>query len=82
LETQFLAPATIRRPAYEAADTGLLNSELVSGIRRVKGVPQLGRRVGNWLTAPEGEKLLLGFDRLTLGGRRDAAIVSLLLRTR
>jgi integrase len=86
LETQLLAPATInvrlaavRRLAYEAADTGLLNSELVAGIRRVKGVPQLGRRVGNWLTAPEGEKLLSGFDRLTLRGKRDAAIVSLLL---
>ena len=59
LETQQLAPATInvrlaavRRLLYEAADTGLLSSELVAGIRRVKGVPQLGRRVGNWLTAP------------------------------
>jgi hypothetical protein len=68
LETQQLAPATInvrlaavRRLVYEAADTGLLSSELVAGIRRVKGIPQLGRRVGNWLTASEGEKLLSGF---------------------
>src|ERR1035438_1884959 len=80
LETQWLAPATInvrlaavRRLAYEAADTGPLNSELVAGIRRVKGVPQLGRRVGNWLTAPEGEKVLSGFDRRTLRGKRDAS---------
>jgi len=36
--------------------------ELVAGIRRVKPVPQLGRRVGNWLTAEEGEKLLAGFN--------------------
>jgi integrase len=86
LESQRLAPATInvrlaavRRLAYEAADTGLLNSELVAGIRRVKGVPQLGRRIGNCLTAQEGEKLLSGFDRLTLRGKRDAAIISLLL---
>jgi integrase len=35
--------------------------------------------VGNWLTAPEGEKLLSGFDPLSLRGKRDAAIVSLLL---
>ena len=81
LETQQFAAATInvrlaavRRLVYEAADTGLLSSELVAGIRRVKGVPQLGRRVGNWLTASEGEKLLLGFDPLTLRGKRDAAI--------
>jgi integrase len=43
-----------------------------SGERR-----QLGRCVGNWLTAAEGERLLL--DRQTLPGKRDAAIVSLLL---
>jgi hypothetical protein len=42
--------AAVRRPAYEAADTGLLSPELVAGIQRVKGVPQLGRRVGNWLS--------------------------------
>ena len=45
--------AAVRRLAYEAADTGLLSPELVAGIRRVKGVPQLGRRVGNWLSAAE-----------------------------
>src|SRR5262249_24455887 len=71
--------AAVRRLAYEAADTGLLSPELVASIRRVKGVPQLGRRVGNWLTAAEGEQLLAGVDRQTLRGKRDAAIVSLLL---
>lgn len=86
LESKLLAAATInvrlaavRRLAYEAADTGLLSPELVAGIRRVKGVPQLGRRVGNWLTASEGEMLLAGADRDTLRGKRDAAIISLLL---
>jgi integrase len=48
-------------------------------MRRVKGVPQLGRRVRNWLSAAEGEQLLDGLDRQTLCGKRDAAIVSLLL---
>lgn len=71
--------AAVRRLVYEAGDTGLLSSELVAGIRRVKGVPQLGRRVGNWLTAPEGEKLLSGFDRLSIRGKRDEAMISLLL---
>ena len=50
----------MRRLAYEAADTGLLSPELVAGIRRVKGVPQVGRRVGNWLSPTEGERLLSG----------------------
>ena len=56
--------AAARRLAYEAADTGLLNSELVAGIRRVKGVPQLGRRVGNWLTADRRAVDRLRFEAL------------------
>jgi integrase len=86
LESKQLAASTInvrlaavRRLAYEAADTGLLSPELVAGIRRVKGVPQLGRRVGNWLTAAEGQQLLSGFDCATLRGKRDAAMLSVLL---
>ena len=71
--------AAVRRLAYEAADTGLLSPELVAGIRRVKGVPQLGRRVGNWLSAAEGEQLLSGFVTQKLREKRDLAIISLLL---
>jgi integrase len=71
--------AAVRRLAYEAADTGLLSPELVAGIRRVKGVPQLGRRVGNWLSAAEGEQLLSGFSAQTLRDKRNLAIISLLL---
>ena len=71
--------AAVRRLAYEAADTGLLSPELVAGISRVKGVPQLGRRVGNWLSAAEGEQLLSGFVTQTLRDKRDLAIIALLL---
>jgi site-specific recombinase XerD len=52
--------AAIRRLAYEASDCGLLSPDLAAGIRRVKGVRRLGVRVGNWLTAEEGKKLLGG----------------------
>src|ERR1700734_3799246 len=65
LEARRLAPATInlrlaavRRLAYEASDNGLLNPDLAAGIRRVKGAKRLGMRLGNWLTADEGKKLL------------------------
>ena len=61
LETPQLAPGTInlrlgavRRLAYEAADCGLLSSDLAAGVRRVKGVKKLGIRLGNWLTAEQG----------------------------
>jgi len=81
-----MAPATInlwlaaiRRLAYEASDAGLLSPELVAGIRRVKGVKQLGHRVGNWLTARQGRLLLSAPDRSTMRGKRDAAMLALLL---
>ena len=45
----------------------------------MKGVPQLGRRVGNWLTTAEGEQLLSGFVTQTFRDKRDLAIISLLL---
>ena len=35
--------------------------------------------MGNWLTASEGEKLLSGFDPMSIRGKRDAEIISLLL---
>jgi hypothetical protein len=64
LESRKLAPGTVnlrlgavRRLAYEAADCGLLSPDLASGIRRVKGVKKLGVRLGNWLTAEQGETL-------------------------
>jgi integrase len=71
--------AAVRRLASEAADTGLLTPELVAGIRRVKGVKQLGRRVGNWLSAAEGEALLSRTTAETLRQKRDGAIIALLL---
>src|ERR1700678_2744592 len=65
LEQLHLAPSTInqrlaavRRLAYEASDAGLLSPELAAGIRRVKGVKQLGVRIGNWLTTDHARGLL------------------------
>jgi hypothetical protein len=45
----------VRRLAYEATDCGLLSADLAAGIRRVKGVKKLGVRLGNWLTAEQGQ---------------------------
>jgi site-specific recombinase XerD len=71
--------AAVRRLAYEAADAGLLSSDLAAGIRRVKGGKKLGVRIGNWLTAEQGRRLLGVFDRQTLRGVRDYAMVAVLL---
>ena len=86
LEQKNLAPSTInvrlaavRRLAYETADTGLLSPELAAGIRSVKGAKRLGARVGNWLTAEQGKTLLRSSRSDTLRGKRDRAILSVLL---
>ena len=71
--------AAVRRLAYEAADTGLLSPELAAGIRRVRGAKRIGVRLGNWLTAEQSRSLLQAPDVQSLKGRRDRAILALLL---
>jgi site-specific recombinase XerD len=86
LESRPLAPGTInvrlaavRRLAYEAADSGLLSPELAAGIRRVKGARRLGIRLGNWLTAEQARTLWQLPRAESLKGKRDRAILSILL---
>ena len=69
----------MRRLAYEAADTGLLSPELAAGIRRVKGSKKLGIRLGNWLTVNEARSLWQIPDTRTLKGKRDRAMLAVLL---
>jgi hypothetical protein len=83
LESRNLAPGTINfrlaavwRLAYEAADAGL---ELAAGIRRVKGAKKLGVRLGNWLSANEARALWQSPDAGTRNGKRDRAIIAVLL---
>jgi site-specific recombinase XerD len=71
--------AAVRRLAYEAADSGLLSPDLAAGIRRVKGVKKLGVRLGDWLTANQGKALLGVADLGTVRGKRDYAMLALLL---
>jgi site-specific recombinase XerD len=86
LEDRRMAPGTInvrlaavRRLAYEAADCGLLSPELAAGIRRVKGARKLGVRLGNWLTAQQARALWQLPDDGGLKGKRDRALLAILL---
>lgn len=71
--------SAIRRLADESAESGWLSPELATGIRRVKGMKQLGRRIGNWLTGDQSQNLLNAISKSTLRDRRDAAILGLLI---
>jgi integrase len=52
---------------------------LAAGIRRVKGVKKLGVRLGNWLTAEQGNALWQAPDPARLRGKRDRALLAILL---
>src|SRR5438045_1835954 len=69
----------VRKLAVEAADNGLLAPELANGIARVKGVASKGIRLGNWLSVQQAQKLLNAPDASTSKGRRDRAILAVLL---
>ncbi len=86
LESRKLAPGTInlrlgavRRLAYEAADCGLLSPDLAAGIRRVKGMKKIGVRLGNWLTSGQSQALWQAPDAERLKGKRDRALLAVLL---
>ena len=86
LESRQLAPGTInlrlgavRRLACEAADCGLLSADLAAGIRRVKGVKKLGIRLGNWLTPEQAKSLWQAPDNSRLRGKRDRALLAILV---
>jgi len=69
----------VRRLAYEAADSGLLSPDLAAGIRRVKGVKKLGVRLGNWLTTEQASALLRAPGEERLKGKRDRALLAVLI---
>jgi site-specific recombinase XerC len=71
--------AAVRRLAHEAPDTGLLSPELAAGIGRVKGAKRLGVRIGNWLTIEQSRTLLTESGGNGLRGKRDRAILALLV---
>jgi site-specific recombinase XerD len=71
--------SAIRRLAAEAADNNFMDPNLASGIGRVKGVKREGIRTGNWLTVHQAEKFINAPDTDTLKGKRDRALLAVLI---
>jgi site-specific recombinase XerD len=69
----------VRKLMAEAADNGTLDPVIVSGILRIKGMRAEGRRLGNWLTKAQALELLNSVGTYTLKGKRDKAILTILL---
>jgi site-specific recombinase XerD len=52
---------------------------LAGGIRRVKGARRLGVRIGNWLTAEEGRRLIGAFCATNPKELRNRAMIAVLI---
>jgi integrase len=86
LQDKGLAPSSInqklsavRKMALEACDNNLLDPVIAGGISRVPSVKMSGTRSGNWLTRDQAQQLLDSVDTSTLKGKRDLAILALML---
>ncbi len=71
--------AAVRKMVSEAKRNGLLSAEEAVSITDVPNIRQSGKRLGNWLTKEQARELLQVPDRSTLKGKRDYAILALLV---
>ena len=69
----------IRKLAREAADNNLIDDRAAQGIAHVVGIAQRGQRTGNWLTTTEAEALINAPDDITLKGKRDRALLAVMV---
>src|SRR6267378_3521914 len=81
-----LSPSTInvrlsavRKLVGEARHAGMLGHEEAASLTDVPNIRQKGTRLGNWLTREQAKELLAVPDRSTLKGKRDYAIIALLV---
>jgi integrase len=86
LEAKGLAPASVnqklsavRKLAAEAGYNGLLEPAAAQAIRDIHGAEQRGVRTGNWLTKRQAEALLSAPEASTNQGKRDRAILAVLV---
>jgi site-specific recombinase XerD len=86
LEALGLAPGSvnqklsaIRKLASEASYNGLLDPAAAQAIRDVRGAKMQGTRAGNWLPKAEAEGLINAPDTSNLKGKRDRAILALMI---
>jgi site-specific recombinase XerD len=74
-----LRMSVIRKLAAEAADNGMLAPELAAGIARVSGVRGTGVQMGQWLTCDQAQALICCPDATTNKGKRDRAVLAVLI---
>ena len=71
--------AAVRKMVNEAKRNGMLSAEEAASLTDVPNIRQSGKRLGNWLTKEQARELLAVPDRSTVKGKRDYAILALLV---
>jgi integrase len=71
--------AAVRKLIKEAKRNGILGAKQAAQLADIPNIRQQGTRLGNWLTREQARELLTVPDRSTLKGKRDAAILALLV---
>ena len=81
-----LSPSTVnvrlsafRKLVSEARKNGMIGTEEAANLSDIPNIRQQGTRLGNWLTREQAKELLAVPDRSTLKGKRDYAILALLV---
>ncbi len=71
--------SAVRKMVAEARRNGMLGAEAAANLNDIPNIRQQGTRLGNWLTKEQARELLAVPDRKTLKGKRDYAILALLV---
>jgi integrase len=71
--------AAVRKLISEARKNGMLSHEDAANLTDIPNVKEKGTRLGNWLTKEQAKELLAVPDRPTVKGKRDYAILALLV---
>ena len=74
-----IALCAIRRLTAELADNGLMATDAAAAIQRIMGPRRRGVRLGNWLNIEDVERLVRAPDQTTLRGKRDRALLAVLV---
>jgi len=71
--------SAVRKLVSEARKNGMIGTEEAANLSDIPNIRQQGTRLGNWLTREQAKELLAVPDRSTLKGKRDYAILALLV---
>jgi site-specific recombinase XerD len=74
-----LALCAIKRLVSELADNARMDTESAAKIMKIKGPHRKGVRLGNWLNTENAERLVRAPDANTKKGKRDRALLAVLL---